>query len=76
MSSFVVFSIDSPAGDYCVDIFRRDDGTFGVEEFRRDPEDLKGWFPLHRHPGKVFATDAAAMAHAQATVTWMAQGAS
>jgi hypothetical protein len=29
MAKLVVSSFDSPAGDYCVDIFMRDDGTFG-----------------------------------------------
>jgi hypothetical protein len=24
----------------CVDIFRRPDGSYGFEEFRRDPEDI------------------------------------
>jgi len=28
--------------DRCVDVFARPDGTFGFEEFRRDPEDM-GW---------------------------------
>jgi hypothetical protein len=45
----VVASFNSPAGDHCVDIFLRDDGTFGFEEYRRDPEDMRGWFPLHRY---------------------------
>ena len=71
MAKVVVSSTDSPAGDYCVDIFQHDDGTFGLEEFRRDPEDLKGWFPLHRHSGQTFATDAEALAHARVTVAWM-----
>ena len=62
---------DSPAGDYCVDIFERDDGTFGLEEYRRDAEDLKGWFPLYRHSRQVFATDEDALAYARKTVVWM-----
>ena len=72
MATFVIKSFDSPAGDYCVDIFMRDDGTFGLEEFRKDPEDLKGWFPLHRHSGQIFATDNEALAQAKSTVAWMA----
>ena len=71
-----MFSINSAAGDYCVDVFLRDDGTFGLEEFRRDPEDLCGWFPLHRHSGQVFATDVQALAHARAVVRWLADGSS
>jgi hypothetical protein len=68
----VVASIASPAGDHCVDIFLRDDGTFGFEEYRRDPEDLKGWFPLHRYASQVFASDREALANAKAAIAWMA----
>ena len=67
----VVASFNSSTGDHCVDIFARDDGTFGFEEYRRDPEDLKGWFPLHRYASRVFATDQDALAEAKATVAWM-----
>jgi hypothetical protein len=68
----VVASFDSPAGDHCVDVFVREDGTFGFEEYRRDVEDLKGWFPLRRYSHQVFATCDDALAQAQATVAWMA----
>ena len=71
MATQVVASFNSPAGDYCVDIFARDDGTFGFEEFRRDAEDMSGWFPLRPHAGQVFATDKAELAHAEASVAWM-----
>ena len=40
----------------------RDDGTFGFEEYRRDPEDLRGWFPLHRYSTQVYATEGDALA--------------
>jgi len=72
MSTRVVASFNSPAGDYCIDIFVRDDGTFGFEEYRRDPEDMRGWFPLHRYSTQVFATEGDALAQAKATVPWMA----
>jgi hypothetical protein len=71
MTNMVVASFDNPAGDHCVDIFERDDGTFGLEEYRRDAEDLQGWFSLHRHSREVFATREDALAHAKATVAWM-----
>jgi len=72
MANLVVASFDSPDGDYCVDIFQRADGTYGLEEFRRDAEDLKGWFPLHRHAREAFTTSDDAVAHARETVAWMA----
>jgi hypothetical protein len=70
----VVASFDSFAGDPCVDIFVRDDGTFGFEEHRRNSEDLRGWFPLHRASNQVFAIDQDALAQAMVTVAWMAGG--
>ena len=42
----VLASPSTPAVDRCVDIFSRPDGTFGFEEFRRDPEDMGAWTPV------------------------------
>ena len=67
----VVASFESLAGDHCVDIFVRDDGTFGFEEYRRDHEDLSGWFSLHRYAHQVFASDEEALAQAKAMVAWL-----
>lgn len=71
VSHRVVASFNSPAGDHCVDIFVREDGSFGFEEYRRDPEDMKGWFPLHHYSSQVFATERDALAQATAAVAWM-----
>jgi hypothetical protein len=67
----VTASLNNFEGNHCVDIFVRDDGTFGFEEYRRDPEDMKGWFPLHHYSGQVFTTEHEALAQAKATVAWM-----
>lgn len=72
MPARVAASFNNPSGDHCVDIFVRDDGTFGFEEYRRDPEDMRGWFPLYRYSSLVFATEPDALARAKATVAWMA----
>ena len=40
----VMKSINAHDSSICVDIFRRPDGTFGFEEYRRDLEDAMGWF--------------------------------
>jgi len=72
MPTRVLASFNCPQGDHCVDIFVREDGTFGFEEYRRDSEDMKGWFPLHRYSSLVFASDQDALARAKATVTWLA----
>jgi hypothetical protein len=68
----VLTSLENSAGNYCVDIFVRTDGTFGFEEYRRDPEDVSGWFPLHRFSHQVFATAEDALAQAKSRVAWMA----
>jgi len=45
-SWLVLDSHQTDEGNRCVDIFSRPDGTFGFEEFRRDPEDLGVWTPI------------------------------
>jgi hypothetical protein len=67
----VLNSLQNREADRCVDIFMREDGTFGFEEYRRDHEDGKGWFPLHRYSHQIFDTAERALACAQATVEWM-----
>jgi hypothetical protein len=47
----VLASPSTPAVDRCVDIFSRPDGTFGFEEFRRDPEDMGAWTPIAYYSG-------------------------
>jgi len=67
----VLSSLENSAGDRCVDIFVRDDGTFGFEEYRKDPEDEIGWFSLHRYSYQVFVTAEDALAQAKSRVEWM-----
>jgi hypothetical protein len=69
----VLVSFENDTGNLCVEIFVRDDGTFGFEESRRDPEDLSDWFPLHRYSHLVFETQEQALADARARVGWMAK---
>lgn len=66
----VLRSVNLDGDLVCVDIFRRPDGTFGFDEFRRDPEDGRGWFSIGHHGTLVFATEAAATAAARAAVGW------
>ncbi len=42
----VLQSINLAGDGRCVDIFQRPDGSFGFEEFRRDVEDNRGWYPI------------------------------
>ncbi len=72
----VVTSINAPssyaAGESrCVDVFLRPDGTFGFEEYRRDSEDARGWFPVGSFGDRVFDSAEAALADARQKVSWL-----
>lgn len=71
MKPLVVESVNAPDGARCVDIFRRDDGSYGFEEYRRDTEDQRGWFAIGGHAGLSFASVIEARRAAVARVTWL-----
>ena len=54
-----------------MDIFSRPDGTFGFEEFRRDPEDMGLWTPIAHFAGWEFDTEDDALAAAREAVPWL-----
>ena len=66
-------SPSTPAVDRCVDIFSRPDGTFGFEEFRRDPEDMGAWTPVAYYSEREYATGEDALEAARASVTWLGE---
>lgn len=71
--SWLVFaSIENGEHDRCVDLFRRTDGSFGFEEFRRDVEDAGAWTPVRYHAGLTFPTAEAAYRAAERAVPWFA----
>ena len=70
MPNTVLTSLQNEVADRCVDIFMRDNGTFGFEEYRRDHEDESEWFSLHRFSHLVFDTEERALAEARSTVEW------
>jgi hypothetical protein len=67
----VVASPSTPAVDRCVDIFARPDGTFGFEEFRRDPEDMGIWTPVAYYSDRAFSSETEAIAAARVAVSWL-----
>ncbi len=67
----VVRSIDNQDHDRCVDLFRRPDGTFGFEEFRRDVEDAGRWTPVQGYAALSYCDDRAALAAAIHSVSWL-----
>ncbi len=68
----VTRSIETQDGGRCIDLFRRPGGSFGFEEYRRDPEDASGWFAIGFHGEATFPTEAAALAEARRRVAWLA----
>lgn len=67
----VLKSINLQGESRCVDIFLRPDGTFGFEEFRRDSEDNRGWFPIGFFGDRVFENEDDALLEAQSKVSWL-----
>lgn len=71
--SYVVFdSIENDEHDRCVDLFRRSDGTWGFEEFRRDVEDSGAWTAVAAYSFISHPTKLAAWTEAQRCVRWLA----
>ena len=70
MSRTVLQSLENFEHDRCVDLFRRDDGSYGFESFRRDPESRSGWFPVGGFAGEVFDSGDAALQSARCRVAW------
>ena len=67
----VLRSINNEDASRCVDIFLRPEGTIGFEEFRRDVEDGRGWFPIGGHSSRIFDDEGAAFQAAKAAVIWL-----
>jgi ribosomal protein S18 acetylase RimI-like enzyme len=67
----VLRSIEMPDGDRCVDLFVRPDGTYGYEEYRRELEDGRGWFPIGFHSEAEFSSEEQALKSALDSVSWL-----
>ncbi|MEM9139064.1 MAG: hypothetical protein AAGB15_04480 [Pseudomonadota bacterium] len=65
-------SWEAPGNQLCVDLFQRPDGTWGFEEYRREPEDGRGWYPVGFHAQRRFASAEDAARAARSTVPWLA----
>ena len=72
LSWVVMDSIENRQHDRCVDIFMRQDGSFGFEEFRRDVEDAGAWTPVSYFSGLRHASKAEALTEAVRRVAWLA----
>lgn len=68
--NLVLQSIETADGDRCVDIFRRPDGSFGFEGYRRDAEDLSGWFRVTQFGDQRYASEREALIAANRVFPW------
>ena len=67
----VIRSINLAGDNICVDVFRRPDGTYGFDEFRRDPEDGRGWYSIGYYGEQTFGSFDQAFEEAKASVAWL-----
>lgn len=70
----VITSRNSADGLLCVDVYQRTDGSFGFEEFRRDPEDASGWYAVGGFSDLRFNSARDADRDAAARVSWYGDG--
>jgi hypothetical protein len=71
MYSNVIATLHNEAGDRAVKIMKLPDGTFGFNEFRRDPEDAGGWTLTRANPRGTFASEVQALAAAEDDIAWL-----
>jgi hypothetical protein len=67
----VLHSINNQDASRCVDIFLRPEGTVGFEEYRRDVEDGRGWFPIGTYSSRTFSEESIALQAAIEAVPWL-----
>ena len=65
MASGVIATLHNDDANRAVKIIKRSDGTFGFNEFRRDPEDAGGWTLVRENPRGTYATQEQAVAAAR-----------
>jgi hypothetical protein len=76
MISSVIAALHNDDAHRCVKIIKGPDGTFGFQEFRRDPEDAGGWTLVRENPPGTYATQVQAVAAAKDEVAWLGEMAS
>ncbi|MBH69191.1 MAG: hypothetical protein CMM58_12615 [Rhodospirillaceae bacterium] len=69
----VVCSINNSEKNLCVDIFRREDNSFGFEEYRRDPETNYGWYKVGFFGDYIFPSEEEAYKNACGNIVWLSQ---
>ncbi len=73
MKNLVLRSLETSDGARCVDLFLRDDGSYGFEIYRRDPEVLSSWFSIGGFAKQFFPTESDALSAAALHAPWIAE---
>lgn len=66
----VTKSIDNQEHNRCVDIIQDLNGRFRFQEWRREPEDISGWFLMLDSSPKTFVSETDAISVAKQAVIW------
>ena len=69
----VAHSVDNPEKNRCVDIIQNLDGKFHFQEWRREPEDLSGWFLMLDSSPETFVSQTEAISAAKKAIAWFDQ---
>ena len=67
----VVRSINNSDQSLCIDIFKRNDNTFGFEEYRRDKETHEGWYKVKMYENNIYLTEKEAFSNACKYIHWL-----
>lgn len=69
----VLASFESTDRSHCVDVFVREDGSYGFEEFRGESDGGARWQSLVKYAALVFPSGEAALSMAQERVQWLSK---
>ena len=67
----VILSLEDDDGLRCIDIIRREDGTYTFKEFRKDLEDPGRWYLVNDFSNESYATKEGAIAQAGKAILWL-----
>ena len=74
MRNTVLVSFEGDDGAACLDIFEREDGTFGFEQYRSDLDGADRWQSLSKYAQLSFASGEEALSAAKQRVPWLSRG--
>lgn len=66
----VTLSVDNQEKNRCVDIIQDPNGAFRFQEWRRDPEDISGWFLMSDSSPMTFISKGEAISAAKQAINW------